>query len=292
MVGFKNLTFTAVILSSFPFALLVLSSMFFLIYANCLMFMKFNRPWWASFIPIYNYVVIADVLYCKSWIGFLTLIPGIGFLVVIILFYQLAKKFKISSLGMILFPFIYIPMIGYGNFLFDDYVFVTSDGDDHVLEKEYKCKKIFLFFTVGLFLVGCVFTFLHFFTDSEGNFELSSNSYYTFAAKQFASKVEKKIEKNDIYCSNEDYSSETGIYYFYYRDISDAVYLPFSSVFNTIGGYVKVDNSMGEHKVFVSISDGSKGFSEILLEDINDDIVGFYNGKYNTEKMTISCGID
>ena len=84
--------------SLFPYCVIILSIIFFYIYCFQLIFVKCNKPWWASLIPIYNVIILSEIVFHKKWIGLLCFIPIIGFFVGLVLLYQLGKKFKVNGI--------------------------------------------------------------------------------------------------------------------------------------------------------------------------------------------------
>lgn len=81
------------------------------------MFVKAGKPGWAAIVPIYNIIVICEITGRPVWWVVLTLIPFVNLIVLIILFIDLAKAFGKSAgygLGMVILPFIFFPMLGFG----------------------------------------------------------------------------------------------------------------------------------------------------------------------------------
>jgi hypothetical protein len=77
-------------------------------------FTKAGKPGWACLIPIYNYFMYCEITGRPTWWIVLYLI-GIGGL---ILPFDLAKCFGKSTgfaVGMLLFPYVFYPMLGYGD---------------------------------------------------------------------------------------------------------------------------------------------------------------------------------
>jgi hypothetical protein len=81
-------------------------------------FTKAGQPGWASIIPFYNFVVLADICGKPWWWLFLALIPFVNIIIVIILYLKLAEVFGKGggfAVGLILLPFIFFPILGFGN---------------------------------------------------------------------------------------------------------------------------------------------------------------------------------
>ena len=100
--------------------MIVLLLAIFVFYAVCLwrIFEKAGRPGWAAFIPIYNYIVMAEIAGKPSWWGLLPLIPFVGIIFAIILLVQFAAAFGKGvgfALGLIFLGFIFLPLLAFGD---------------------------------------------------------------------------------------------------------------------------------------------------------------------------------
>ena len=62
-------------------------------------FTKAGKPGWASIVPIYNVMVMAEIAGKPSWWGLLIFIPFVGWIFGIIIFAEVAKKFG-KGIGM------------------------------------------------------------------------------------------------------------------------------------------------------------------------------------------------
>jgi hypothetical protein len=62
-------------------------------------FTKAGKPGWASIVPIYNMMVMAEITGKPNWWGLLCLIPFVGFIFAIILLHGVAEKFG-KGIGM------------------------------------------------------------------------------------------------------------------------------------------------------------------------------------------------
>jgi hypothetical protein len=90
---------------------------FFLI-CNWKLFSKAGKPGWASLIPIYNTIVMLEIVGRPIWWIVLLFIPFVNLIIGIILMLDLAKAFGRGSafaiFGLLLFPYIGIPMLAFG----------------------------------------------------------------------------------------------------------------------------------------------------------------------------------
>jgi ABC-type sulfate transport system permease subunit len=81
-------------------------------------FEKAGKPGWASLIPIYNVIVILEIVKKPLWMILLFFIPIANLLIGLYLTWELGKAFGKDSafnLGLIFLPFIFYPILGFGN---------------------------------------------------------------------------------------------------------------------------------------------------------------------------------
>ncbi len=79
---------------------------------------KAGKPGWACLIPIYNFIVILEIVGRPLWWILLCLIPGVNFIIFIIVDIDLAKSFGKSTgfgIGLFLLGFIFYPILGFGD---------------------------------------------------------------------------------------------------------------------------------------------------------------------------------
>ncbi len=79
---------------------------------------KAGKPGWAAIVPIYNYVVLLDIVGKPVWWIVLLFIPLVNFIVAIMVINLLSKSFGKGvgfTIGMIFLPFIFIPMLAFGD---------------------------------------------------------------------------------------------------------------------------------------------------------------------------------
>jgi hypothetical protein len=83
-----------------------------------IIFQKAGKPGWASIVPIYNIIVLLEIIEKPIiWLLFL-LIPLVGIIFSIMMVVELAKKFGKDTgfaLGMIFLPFIFYPILAFGS---------------------------------------------------------------------------------------------------------------------------------------------------------------------------------
>lgn len=81
-------------------------------------FDKAGKPGWAAIVPIYNLVVLLEIIRKPIWWIVLFLIPCVNFVASILVSVELAKAFGKGvgfAIGMILLPFIFFPMLAFSD---------------------------------------------------------------------------------------------------------------------------------------------------------------------------------
>jgi len=85
---------------------------------------KSNQPGWAVLIPIYNILIYLKIIDKPWWWIFLFCIPFVNLIFHIYGCYLLAKKFGHGfgfTVGVVLLPFIFLPILGFGVAQYDSY---------------------------------------------------------------------------------------------------------------------------------------------------------------------------
>ena len=83
-----------------------------------LVYKKAGEPGWAAIIPIYNIYVLLKITDNPVWYLLLFLIPLVNFLVSVKVLYDLAQAFGkgvLYTVGLIFVPFIFFPLLGFGD---------------------------------------------------------------------------------------------------------------------------------------------------------------------------------
>jgi Family of unknown function (DUF5684) len=81
-------------------------------------FVKAGKPGWAAIVPIYNVVVLLEIVGKPLWWIILFLIPLANIVVFIIVGIELAKRFGRSAafgVGLAFLGFIFFPILGFGD---------------------------------------------------------------------------------------------------------------------------------------------------------------------------------
>jgi hypothetical protein len=96
------------------------------------LFSKAGKPGWACLVPIYNYVVWLEVIKKPIWWIILLMIPIVNFIIIIIMFIEMAKAYGKSAgfgVGMLFLPYVFFPMLAFGDskYVYGDKAQPTSD---------------------------------------------------------------------------------------------------------------------------------------------------------------------
>jgi hypothetical protein len=101
------------------FVLLIqLAVMILMIAAVWKVFTKAGEPGWAAIVPIYNIIVMLKIAGKPLWWVLLFLVPIVNLVIAIIAMAALAARFGKGAgyvVGLILLPFIFWPMLGFGS---------------------------------------------------------------------------------------------------------------------------------------------------------------------------------
>lgn len=248
---------------------LIISIIFIFIYSSERMYMKMNKPWWAALVPFYNYFVLSEAVFNNMLLGFLMFVPIVGNVYMLILYYKLGKAFNKNGILTALFPLIMIPIIGFGDSLYNNRNYVKNDSKNS-LEKDYKFKKISFSFSVFLIIISVINICYVNLGDLIKIASSSGDWYYYYAGNKMYKEVKKQMEDGtyEITCDDVVYRREDGTIYFYYLDVGDEYNLMFSVTRDPIEGYVKVVSLNGQRKYYVSVTDGKRGIKEIDADEL------------------------
>jgi hypothetical protein len=81
-------------------------------------FAKAGKPGWGALIPIYNIILLLEIVGRPMWWILLMFIPFVNLIVAFLLSIGLAKSFGKDvgfGIGLLLFPFVCYPMLGFGD---------------------------------------------------------------------------------------------------------------------------------------------------------------------------------
>ena len=98
--------------------LIYIAIILLLIISQWKLFTKANKPGWASLIPIYNGLVLLQIVGKPWWWLLLFLIPFVNLIFAIWMTNLLSKSFGKDegfTIGLILLPIIFLPILGLGS---------------------------------------------------------------------------------------------------------------------------------------------------------------------------------
>lgn len=81
-------------------------------------FTKAGKPGWAAIIPIYNVIVLLEIVGKPIWWVILYFIPLVNIIIAILVCLELARVFGKSAgfaIGLLLLPFIFFPILAFGD---------------------------------------------------------------------------------------------------------------------------------------------------------------------------------
>ncbi len=88
-----------------------------IIVADWMIYLKAGKPGWACIIPIYNILVLLEIIGKPWWWLLLFLIPVVNIIFLIWMINLLSKSFEKSegfTIGLLFLPFIFYPILGFG----------------------------------------------------------------------------------------------------------------------------------------------------------------------------------
>ena len=271
-VYFSAGSLMAVIGSNIYIYLLIATILIFVFYSFELVYMKMNKKWWSSLIPIYNMMVLSDAVLKSYLLGLIVFIPIVGQIFLLYILFKLGLKFKKSGFLTALIPFVMFPIIGFGSSSFEGHNYV--DEEENAREKEYKRSRIFLL-TITFISLLCVGMFIYNnFTFLKKQQSSISRNYYVGIAKKMVKKTKWSIDHNRFSCEKYVKSNEL---VFYFADVGDEFNLPFALYNNVISGYVVATKDNNDNYTYtVSLTDGERGIPEVSGENISvDEVINF-----------------
>jgi hypothetical protein len=98
----------------------LLALVFGIFYAICAwkIYEKAGKPGWAAIIPIYNMIVLLEIVGKPLWWFLLFFIPGVNIVVSVLVYIELAKSFgkeAAFAIGLLLLSFIFYPILAFGS---------------------------------------------------------------------------------------------------------------------------------------------------------------------------------
>lgn len=81
------------------------------------MFEKAGQPGWGCIVPLYNIYLLTKIAQKPAWWIIMFFIPFVNVVFAIMLYNEIAQKFGQGigyTIGLILLPFVFFPMLGFG----------------------------------------------------------------------------------------------------------------------------------------------------------------------------------
>ncbi len=90
-----------------------------LMIASCWkVYVKAGKPGWAAIVPIYNVIVLLEIVGKPLWWVLLMFVPLVNVIVAVIIYVRLSRKFGYDigfAIGLLLLSFIFWPILGFGS---------------------------------------------------------------------------------------------------------------------------------------------------------------------------------
>ena len=100
------------------FVIIYLAVLLLVIASMWKVFTKAGKPGWAAIVPIYNTIVLLEIVGKPTWWIILLLIPFVNIIVLLIVINELSKSFGRgvgTTLGLIFLGFIFWPILAFGS---------------------------------------------------------------------------------------------------------------------------------------------------------------------------------
>ena len=86
------------------------------------LFEKAGKPGWGCLIPFYNNYCLFDMAFGNGWLFLLMFLPIVNFIILIMLFFKLAKAFGKGigfGFGLLFLSIVFLPILGLGSAEYD-----------------------------------------------------------------------------------------------------------------------------------------------------------------------------
>ena len=116
--------------------LFLLTIVVLMLVAQWKIYEKAGKPGWAALIPIYNMVVLLEIVGKPIWWIILFFVPLVNIVIAIIVVHELSKSFGKDvgfTIGLILVGVIFYPILGFGK---DQYIGPGGHAGEPVAEEE------------------------------------------------------------------------------------------------------------------------------------------------------------
>ena len=105
------------------YVFLFVSITILLIISEWLIFVKAAKPGWAAVIPVFNVLILLEIINKPWWWIIFMMIPGLNIIYIVWSLNLLSKCFgknESFTIGLLLLPFIFIPILGFGNSVYEN----------------------------------------------------------------------------------------------------------------------------------------------------------------------------
>lgn len=101
--------------------LIYLAIMILMIASMWKVFVKAGKPGWAAIVPIYNFIVLLEIIGRPLWWIILMIIPLVNIVAIFIIMIDLAKSFGKGTgfgIGLVFLGVIFFPVLGFGDAIY------------------------------------------------------------------------------------------------------------------------------------------------------------------------------
>lgn len=122
---------------SFIFAFFYLVAMILIIVSIWNIFEKAGKPGWAAIVPIYNIIILLEIINKPTWWLIMLLIPFANIVFGIMMTNGLSKSFGKDegfTVGLIFLPFVFYPILGLGDAQYRGTAREGRDIYDHIVD--------------------------------------------------------------------------------------------------------------------------------------------------------------
>lgn len=96
----------------------MLALVVFMIVCQWKVFAKAGKPGWACIVPIYNIIVLLDIVNKPAWWFILMLIPIVNFVIMIIVLHRLSLSYEHGAgftIGLLFVGIVFWPILAFGS---------------------------------------------------------------------------------------------------------------------------------------------------------------------------------
>jgi hypothetical protein len=93
----------------------------FMLVAWWIVYTRAGKPGWACIIPIYNIIVLLEIVGKPWWWIFLMLVPFVNIVIAVIMYHNLSLSFGKGvgfTVGLLLLPIVFLPILAFGDAIY------------------------------------------------------------------------------------------------------------------------------------------------------------------------------